>query len=43
MALEQALTIIKSISPISALTFLSMKGHPDAFEEGIHRIRMHPG
>jgi histidine ammonia-lyase len=43
MALEQAITIMKSIQPISALTFMSMKGHPSAFDVSIHRIRMHPG
>ncbi len=43
IALEQAITIMKSIQPISALTFMSMKGHPSAFDKSIHRIRMHPG
>ena len=43
MALEQSITIMKSIQPISALTFMSMKGHPSAFDKSIHRMRMHPG
>ena len=43
MALESAITLIKSSAPISALTFLSMKGHPGAFDESIQRITMHPG
>ena len=43
LALEQSIVIMKSIQPISALTFLSMKGHPIAFSKAIHRMRMHPG
>ncbi|CDW90715.1 histidine ammonia-lyase [Stylonychia lemnae] len=43
IALEQSINIIKSIAPISALTFLSMKGLPIAFDTSIQRIRMHPG
>jgi histidine ammonia-lyase len=43
MALEQAITIMKSIHPISALTFMSMKGQPNAFDKSIHRMHMHPG
>lgn len=35
MALEQAIVIMKSIHPISALTFMSMKGHPSAFDKSI--------
>lgn len=37
------MNIIKSIAPISALTFLSMKGLPIAFDITIQRMRMHPG
>jgi histidine ammonia-lyase len=43
MALEEAITIVKSIQPISALTFMSMKGHPITFDKSIHRMRMHAG
>ncbi|TNV80197.1 hypothetical protein FGO68_gene4681 [Halteria grandinella] len=43
MALEQAIVIMKSIHPISALTFMSMKGHPSAFDKSIQRMRMHAG
>lgn len=43
MAVEQAMIIMKSISPVSALTFMSMKGHPSAFDKSIHRMRMHAG
>ena len=43
MATEHAITIMKTIQPISALTFMSMKGHPTAFDVSIHRMRMHPG
>lgn len=43
MALEQSITLMKSIAPISALTFMSMKGEPNAFDKSIHRMRMHAG
>ncbi len=34
---------MKSIHPISALTFMSMKGQTNAFDKSIHRMRMHAG
>lgn len=43
LALEDSINIIKAIAPISALTFLSMKGIPLAFGSAIQQIRMHPG
>ena len=35
VALEEALTIIKSIQAISALSLIALKGHPAAFDERI--------
>eukprot|EP00347_Sterkiella_histriomuscorum_P014532 403360518 len=43
VALEKSINIIKSIAPISALTFLSMKGSPLSFDLTLQRMRMHPG
>ncbi len=43
MALELSITLIKSIHPVSALTFMSMKGHTSAFHASAQRMRMHPG
>ena len=43
VALEQALTIMKSICGISALSLIALKGHPQAFDSRIQEIRLHPG
>lgn len=35
VAVEEALTIIKSINAISAMSLIALKGHPAAFDERI--------
>jgi histidine ammonia-lyase len=42
-AVEEALTIVKSIQAISALSLIALKGHPAAFDERVQMIRIHPG
>jgi histidine ammonia-lyase len=43
VALEEAITIIKSINAICSLSVIALKGHPAAFDERVQLIRIHPG
>lgn len=42
-AVEEAVTVIKSVNAIAALSLIALKGHPAAFDERVQMIRIHAG